>query len=176
MSYATADLHLAIAHHLLIFVLAGILAFEIGVIHLNITRHDINRVGRIDAWYGICALVIIVAGFLRAIFAAQGWVGRGCSGWPTFQCATIPPSEVRQPSCAIGKSRSDRPSSQTHAREHCRPRRSQPSGKGAADSSSCALLPCKRKYRSAADRAPIFVTDGSTRQSARGGAQSPGRA
>jgi putative membrane protein len=73
MSYATADLHLAIAHHLLIFVLAGILAFEIGVIHLNITRQDINRVGRIDAWYGICALVIIVVGFLRAIFAAKGW-------------------------------------------------------------------------------------------------------
>jgi uncharacterized membrane protein len=57
MSYAAADLHLAIAHHLLIFVLAGILAFEIGVIHLNITRHDINRVGRIDAWYGISMLV-----------------------------------------------------------------------------------------------------------------------
>jgi hypothetical protein len=57
----------------LIFVLAGILAFEIGVIHLNITRQDINRVGRIYAWYGICALVIIVVGFLRAIFAAKGW-------------------------------------------------------------------------------------------------------
>ena len=32
MNYAAADLHLAIAHHLLIFLLAGILAFEIGVI------------------------------------------------------------------------------------------------------------------------------------------------
>jgi predicted ATPase len=37
MNYAAADLHLAIAHHLLIFLLAGILAFEIGVIRLAMT-------------------------------------------------------------------------------------------------------------------------------------------
>jgi hypothetical protein len=38
MNYAAADLHLAIAHHLLIFLLAGILAFEIG--------------GRVGSWRG----------------------------------------------------------------------------------------------------------------------------
>jgi uncharacterized membrane protein len=73
MNYAAADLHLAIAHHLLIFLLAGILAFEIGVIRLTMTGADINRVGRVDAWYGILALAIVAVGFSRAIFAAKGW-------------------------------------------------------------------------------------------------------
>jgi putative membrane protein len=73
MNYAAADLHLAIAHHLLIFLLAGILAFEIGVIRLTMIGADINRVGRVDAWYGILALAIVVTGLSRAIFAAKGW-------------------------------------------------------------------------------------------------------
>jgi len=73
MNYAAADLHLAIAHHLLIFLLAGIIAFEIGVIRLTMTGADIHRVGRVDAWYGILALAIVAVGFSRAIFAAKGW-------------------------------------------------------------------------------------------------------
>ena len=73
MNYAAADLHLAIAHHLLIFLLAAVLAFEIGVIRLTMTGGDIRRVGRVDTWYGILAVAIIVVGFSRAIFAAKGW-------------------------------------------------------------------------------------------------------
>ena len=71
--FATTDLALAIAHHLLIFLLAGILAFEIGVIRLTMTSADILRVGKVDIWYGILAGLIIVVGFSRAIFAAKGW-------------------------------------------------------------------------------------------------------
>jgi putative membrane protein len=73
IDYVSTDLTLAIAHHLLIFLLAGILAFEIGVIRLNMKREDIIRVGRVDTWYGIIAAAIIVVGFSRAIFAAKGW-------------------------------------------------------------------------------------------------------
>jgi putative membrane protein len=73
MNSAAADLHLAIAHHLLIFLLAGIIAFEIGVIRLTMIGADIDRVGRVDAWYGILAVAIVVVGFSRAIFAAKGW-------------------------------------------------------------------------------------------------------
>ncbi|MBV8963765.1 MAG: DUF2214 family protein [Hyphomicrobiales bacterium] len=71
--FATTDLTLAIAHHLLIFSLAGILAFEVGVIRLGMTREDFVRLARVDAWYGILAGAIIVVGFSRAIFAAKGW-------------------------------------------------------------------------------------------------------
>jgi putative membrane protein len=73
MDYATTDLGLAIVHHLLVFALAGILAFEIGMVSPTMKRDDILSVGRADNWYGILAGVILVVGFIRAIFAAKGW-------------------------------------------------------------------------------------------------------
>ena len=71
--FATTDLSLAIAHHLLIFLLAGVLAYEIGVIRSNMKREEIVRIASIDNGYGILALAILVVGFLRAIYAAKGW-------------------------------------------------------------------------------------------------------
>jgi putative membrane protein len=71
--YATTDLSLAIVHHLLVFLLAGILAFEIGVIQPSIEREDIVRVARVDLWYGVIAGAIILVGFSRVFFAAKGW-------------------------------------------------------------------------------------------------------
>jgi putative membrane protein len=71
--FATTDLALAIAHHLLIFALAAVLAFEIGVVRAGMTAIDIRRVGRVDLWYGILAALIIAVGFYRAIYAAKGW-------------------------------------------------------------------------------------------------------
>jgi putative membrane protein len=71
--FATTDLLFAIAHHLLIFALAAVLAFEIGVIKPDMSAEDIGRVGNVDRWYGILAALIIVVGFARANFAAKGW-------------------------------------------------------------------------------------------------------
>jgi len=68
-----ADLTLAIAHHLLIFSLAGVLAFEIGAIRPGITSEDVVRLSRADRWYGVLAAAILLVGFTRAIFAAKGW-------------------------------------------------------------------------------------------------------
>ncbi len=73
MDFATADLILAGAHHLLIFALAGVLAFEIGVIRPGMTTTDIRRVARVDLWYGVLAGLILIVGFARAIYAAKGW-------------------------------------------------------------------------------------------------------
>jgi putative membrane protein len=67
------DLHLAIAHHLLIFMLFGILVSEVVMVRQTMTGDDINRVAAIDLWYGIVALLILIVGFSRAIFAAKGW-------------------------------------------------------------------------------------------------------
>jgi hypothetical protein len=64
---------LAIAHHLLFLLLAGILAFEIAVVRSKMDREDILRVARVDVWYGVLAGAIILVGFSRAIFAAKGW-------------------------------------------------------------------------------------------------------
>ncbi len=71
--FATTDLILAILHHVLIFALAGVLAFEIGVIRPGMTADDVRRVARVDIWYGILAGAILVVGFSRANFAAKGW-------------------------------------------------------------------------------------------------------
>src|SRR5207253_9295913 len=73
-SYATLDLVLAIAHHLLIFLLAALLAFEIAVVRDVVTRESALRLSRVDVLYGIVAVLILVVGFSRAIFAAKGWV------------------------------------------------------------------------------------------------------
>ncbi len=67
-----ADLTLAIAHHLLVFSLAGVLAYEVGAIRTGMTRDDVVRTARVDLWYGVLAAAIVVVGFVRAVFAAKG--------------------------------------------------------------------------------------------------------
>src|ERR1700674_4863685 len=71
--FATTDLALAVGHHLLIFALAAVLAFEIGAIKQGMSGADAARVGKVDLWYGILAVLIIVVGFSRAVFAGKGW-------------------------------------------------------------------------------------------------------
>jgi len=73
LDFATTDLVFAIGHHLLIFALAGIIAYEFAVVRQSMTGADILRVGKVDLWYGILAGLIVVVGFARANFAAKGW-------------------------------------------------------------------------------------------------------
>ena len=73
MDFATTDLILAVAHHALIFALAGVLAFEIGVVRAGMTARDVARVARVDIWYGVLAGAILIVGFTRAHVAAKGW-------------------------------------------------------------------------------------------------------
>ncbi len=73
MSFATTDLLFAIGHHVLVFALAAVLAFEIAVLRHGLTARDIARLSRVDVWYGILAAAILIVGFSRAVFAAKGW-------------------------------------------------------------------------------------------------------
>jgi putative membrane protein len=73
MDFATRDLAFAIAHHLLIFALAGIIAFEIGATKQGLGASDIRRLAKVDLWYGVLAGLILIVGFARANFAAKGW-------------------------------------------------------------------------------------------------------
>jgi len=68
-----ADLHLAIAHHLLIFILFGILVSELVLVRKGMSGADVTRLASIDVWYGIVALLIVIAGFSRVSFGAKGW-------------------------------------------------------------------------------------------------------
>jgi putative membrane protein len=67
------DLSLAIAHHLLIFGIFGILFAEFWAIRPGMSGATVARIASIDLWYGILAAAVIVIGFCRAIFAAKGW-------------------------------------------------------------------------------------------------------
>jgi putative membrane protein len=67
------DLALAIAHHLLIFILFGVLSAELVLVRPSLDKTTITRTARIDLWYGVVAGLIVVVGFTRAIFAAKGW-------------------------------------------------------------------------------------------------------
>jgi putative membrane protein len=67
------DLLFAIAHHVLVFSIAGVLAFELGAVRRGLTGPDAIRLARADRWYGILAAAIVLVGFARAAHAAKGW-------------------------------------------------------------------------------------------------------
>lgn len=67
------DLAAAIAHHLLIFGLFGVLVVELVLVKQGIDQTGVRRVAAVDTWYGVLAVLILVVGFSRAIYAAKGW-------------------------------------------------------------------------------------------------------
>lgn len=68
-----ADLLLAILHHLLIFMLAGILASELVLTRKGLSGRELRLLGHIDRMYGIVALAIIVIGIGRVFYGLKGW-------------------------------------------------------------------------------------------------------
>ncbi|MDQ0465776.1 putative membrane protein [Caulobacter ginsengisoli] len=68
------DLGLAIAHHLAIFALFGVLVSELVLVRRGLDAAAVRRVAAIDLWYGILAGLILVVGFARATMAAKGWL------------------------------------------------------------------------------------------------------
>ena len=68
----STDLLLAIAHHLLIFTIAAILAIEFALIRPGIDPAQIKRVSRFDLGYGIAAGLLVGVGFSRVYFGIKG--------------------------------------------------------------------------------------------------------
>lgn len=66
------DLTLAIAHHLLVFSLAGILAAELAMIRPGLTGAGLKRLGIIDLHYGLIAGLILAVGFARVFYGIKG--------------------------------------------------------------------------------------------------------
>ena len=67
------DLGLAVAHHLLVFALFGVLFAEFVVVREGMTAAAVRRIAGVDLSYGALAGLIVVVGFSRAVFAAKGW-------------------------------------------------------------------------------------------------------
>ena len=66
------DLLLAIAHHLLIFTLFGLLVTEMVMLKPELPRATLFRLARPDSAYGVVAGLIIVIGFSRVHFDLKG--------------------------------------------------------------------------------------------------------
>ena len=66
------DWALASVHHLAIFTLAAILAFELALTAGELDAPAILRLARVDVWYGAMAAVVVAAGVARVIFGARG--------------------------------------------------------------------------------------------------------
>lgn len=64
------DLVLAIAHHLAVFTLVGLLAAEIALVREGLSGPAIKRLAALDGAYGGTAGLVLVVGFLRVFFGA----------------------------------------------------------------------------------------------------------
>jgi putative membrane protein len=67
------DLLLAIAHHLLVFSLAGILAAELVLTRPGLSGPTLGLLGRIDSAYGGVAMAVVAVGICRVVFGLKGW-------------------------------------------------------------------------------------------------------
>ena len=68
-----SPLAFAIAHHLLVFSLVGIVAAELALVRRGMTSADVRRAATADAFYGLVAALILIVGFSRAVWGAKGW-------------------------------------------------------------------------------------------------------
>jgi len=66
------DWLLASLHHLAIFSLAAILAFELALTSGDLDGPTILRIARVDSWYGAMAALALAAGLARVFIGAKG--------------------------------------------------------------------------------------------------------
>ena len=68
----TATVTAAFIHHLAAFIVVGTLMVELVVLKGDLTPTSARSVLRMDAAYGIAALVLLVVGFLRVFYTEKG--------------------------------------------------------------------------------------------------------
>jgi len=68
----SADLILAILHHLGVFTVAGVIAAELALIRPGMSMEKILQAAKIDALYGIAAGLVLFIGFARVFFGLKG--------------------------------------------------------------------------------------------------------
>jgi uncharacterized membrane protein len=67
----TADISLTIAHHLLVFSLAGVIAFELATVRRGMNATSLRTLGIVDLHYGVLAGLILVVGSLGCFSARR---------------------------------------------------------------------------------------------------------
>jgi putative membrane protein len=72
MATAILPLALAIAHHLFVFALLGVLVAERTLVGGQLAPRRVRQLGRLDAFYGALAGAILIVGSLRVFFGGRG--------------------------------------------------------------------------------------------------------
>jgi putative membrane protein len=67
------DLVLAIAHHLAVFSVFGLLIAEVALLKPGLTADRIRQLGLVDSLYGLASVLVIIAGVSRVIWGPAGW-------------------------------------------------------------------------------------------------------
>jgi putative membrane protein len=67
------DLVLASAHHVLVFLLAAIIAAEAVIVRPDMSGAGARLLSRIDAYYGATAALVLLVGISRVLFGLKGW-------------------------------------------------------------------------------------------------------
>ncbi len=67
------DLALAMAHHVLAFLLAAVLAVEFALVRPGLKTADLPLLSRIDGLYGGLAVALILIGIGRVLFGLKSW-------------------------------------------------------------------------------------------------------
>jgi putative membrane protein len=65
------DFGLAALHHILVFGLVVMLAMELALLRAPVI--DIRKLARLDAGYGLTAILVLAAGAARILWGAKGW-------------------------------------------------------------------------------------------------------
>lgn len=73
MDEALVDLVLAIAHHGMAFLLAGLLAAQFALARPGLGPSGLAVLGRVDAAYGGAAGLLVLIGIGRVLFGLKGW-------------------------------------------------------------------------------------------------------
>jgi putative membrane protein len=73
MNSLTLDVLLASVHHLFVFSLVAVLFAELVLAGGAPDAARLRQLGRLDSAYGLLAMGIVAAGFLRAVHGAKGW-------------------------------------------------------------------------------------------------------
>lgn len=81
------DLGLAIAHHVLVFGLAIMLAMELAL--LRVAPVPVGRLTRLDAGYGLTAVLVLAVGAARVVWGAKGWTYYEANPWFWAKIATF---------------------------------------------------------------------------------------
>ena len=66
------DLVLAIAHHLAVFAVVGIVAAEFALLRPGIAGARLSQLARIDSAYGLAAVLLVAAGVGRVFLGVNG--------------------------------------------------------------------------------------------------------